>query len=1500
MTKLYKFCVIVVIALSMWAPYLSAQTVVYTNDFPGTTGSLPIPFGSPSCLPGSVHLGGSAGTGANSGVKVGGWATGTSVALADNMLAAWVSNDFETFCDRYAFVSPPLAPYLAPFNSTLSLNNELVTWTFNMRTSAPVSGYWGSQNIAVTVLATDVENYQIFGNGYAVVFNPSMPRGVQLVRFTSGLVGTVTPVISSSAVLASATNYASIKVVYQQSLNQWTLYVRDDGPTSFLDPSIGVTSLEGTAVDEIFTSIPMSHFGFYGNYSLPRSVREAQFAYFDNYTVTMNCPKIAEGGLNTCIGMTTTLTNPTPGGTWTSGTPSVATIGSASGIVTGISTGTSIVTYVAGGCTVNAIVTVNPLPVGPAITGGLTICAGATTTLSTIPPSVPGTWSSSTTSVATVNPTTGVVTGMSGGTAIISFTVPSGCFSTTILTVNPIGPIEGSPTFCEGEVRTLTNVASGGAWSSDDLSVAAIDVVTGEVTAISAGTAAISYLMPTGCSSAEVVTVSPTPTPITGEDSVCVGFTTSLFSSGGGTWTSASTGIATISSSGVVTGVTADTVVITYAYATGCNRTATVTVVSPPPAISGTLTVCTGRTTTLTNTSVGGTWSSSDMAVATIGSTSGVATGVTVGTANISYTLIAGCNTGSIVTVISSPAAITGAAALCEGSTTALANTTPGGDWTSSNTGVATIDIATGVLTGVVPGTATISYTTSNGCFETVVATVNPIPNAITGTPTVCVGAQTTLSSSSGGGTWSSGDIAIATVSGGGIVTGVSAGTTSITYTRLGCITTAVVTVNDIPAIIGVPGPVCIGSNITLTNAATGGTWSSSNISIATIGLATGVVSTVATGTTTVTYRFTTTGCFRTQTITVNPLPGTITGPSTLCPASNMTLTCTPAGGTWASSNSAIATIVSSTGVLTGVAMGTATISYTSPAGCVRTTIVSISSAPPAIITPIGDTVFCPGDFVTLTSSTSPGVTYEWYRGGVLIPTATSPTYIASMAGSYQVKVVVAAGCSSLSVPMDVAVAPATATITVPGGITATCTGMSVALDANTGVGLTYQWQLGGTALAGATASTFNALTGGSYTVRVTNSAGCWAVSAPTSISVNPVPVDVITASGPLTFCDGNSVTLTAASGAGYTYQWYNTSGLIAGATSSSYTATTIEDYYAEITNSAGCMGTSVISSVMVNPLPDVTITAGGQLIFCVGGFVLLGAPAGYNYQWYKDGGAISGATNISYVATMGGGYRVRVTDGATGCADITHADTQVVVITTPTVTPMTPSRFCWGGSSLLSTSVSYLGGAIAYQWYFNGVVIPGANSGTYNATAEGDYHCEVSVPASCIVSMADVHVVELPLPDPPIAFNGTIFRTGSYYLSYQWYKNLVAIPGAVTASTPATSNGNYKVAVTDTNGCQSVSAVYVLTGWKGTAPTSVTDVNGAEIKIFPNPTKEMVFIESAVQVRAVISSVDGKTLIDKENANKIDLSGLADGLYIISLYNDAGQLVVVQKLSKI
>src|SRR6202012_5901363 len=135
---------------------------------------------------------------------------------------------------------------------------------------------------------------------------------------------------------------------------------------------------------------------------------------------------------------------------------------------------------------------------------------------------------------------------------------------------------------------------------------------------------------------------------------------------------------------------------------------------------------------------------------------------------------------------------------------------------------------------------ATISYSLTNSCgtdVATTIVTVNPLPDAgtITGTPVVCVLATTSLTDATTDGVWSSSDATTASVDPSGNVTGVAANTATISYSvNNSCgtdIATNIVTVTPLPnagTITGTP-VVCVLATTSLTDATTGGVWSSSD-----------------------------------------------------------------------------------------------------------------------------------------------------------------------------------------------------------------------------------------------------------------------------------------------------------------------------------------------------------------------------------------------------------------------------------------------------------------------------------------------------------------------------------------------------------------------------------------------------------------------------------------------------------------------------------------------
>jgi uncharacterized protein YjdB len=441
-----------------------------------------------------------------------------------------------------------------------------------------------------------------------------------------------------------------------------------------------------------------------------------------------------------------------------------------------------------------------------------------------------------------------------------------------------VAPIEGPAGVCLGSTTALTDSVTGGTWTSSNTVVATVGLSSGIVSGVATGTAYITYTAG-GSYATLLFTVSSAPAGITSASGLfneCVGSTQNFAdATPGGTWSSTYSFIASVGSTGVVTGVSTGTSIVYYSTGPGCAASAIDTVEATATSpISGLSTVCLSSTTTLTDAIGGGTWSSSNTLNATV-SSSGVVSGVSAGTAIISYGVSGVCGVVYVtktMTVIGAVTAgtISGPSAVCAGSTISLSDAAPGGTWTSSSTTIARVS-GSGVVTGVSSGTAYISYTVTSSCGSayttaSVVVSGSATPDSVYGPSTVCTGSTITLSDLTPGGVWTSSNTVVATISG-GVVSGLSAGTTIITYTTTNaCGTgyrTKLVTVisTTVPGSISGATSVMVSLTTPLTDVGglTGGTWTSSNTSIATVDPITGVVTGVALGACTITY--TVVGC---------------------------------------------------------------------------------------------------------------------------------------------------------------------------------------------------------------------------------------------------------------------------------------------------------------------------------------------------------------------------------------------------------------------------------------------------------------------------------------------------------------------------------------------------------------------------------------------------------------------------------------------------------------
>lgn len=1030
-------------------------------------------------------------------------------------------------------------------------------------------------------------------------------------------------------------------------------------------------------------------------------------------------------------------------------------------------------------------VTINPLPT---FVGSTTVCVGGTTTLSS--PMGGGTWSSSNPLVGTVNATTGAVTGISTGTTTITLKLSStGCQNTINVTVNTIDPPTGVLTVCVGSTTTLFG-SGGGTWSSSNPAVGTVGLSTGVVTGISAGTTKITFTQsPSGCKASTIVTVLPSPSPITGVSTMCVG--TGGFESDatlGGTWSCSPTSICVINTIGGVVGVAPGTAYITYTGSNGCIITKIVTVNITPKEINGNPETCIGYTTTLTDSIAGGTWSSSNTSIATVGSSTGIVTGVATGTCLISYTLPNGCLKFIMVTIYGAPSAISGPSEFCAGIPQFFSCSPSGGTWSASPSTVVTI-ATDGTATGVGGGTGTISYTL-HGCTPTKAVTVDPSPLPISGTVNLCIGTTATVSDATSGGVWSVVPAGIVSISGSGLVTGLAAGTATIYYTTSahGCYAATIATVNPAPKPLNGPSTVCSGSSITLTDSVGGGTWSSSDYGIGFVVSYEGVVYGGGTGTAIITY---TTMCgMVTKMITVNPNPAPIVGPPFYCQGGTYTLTDPTPGGVWSTRFAIVVTNIGPlTGILNCVQYGPDTVYYTLPTGCKVMLPITISMAPSAIA---GDLEICAGSTDTLTNMLTGG---SWSSSDTSVATifSTPPMLVWGIVHG------LTAGTTIISYYLDHPECAATAVLTVdplPGPIIGNlhvCPGGTTVLH-DTVVGGT--WHSSNSLVADVDASgTVSGHVAGTAVISYTIGGSC---ITSVIITVDPLPALI---TGTFSTCQGSTTTLSDATPGG---TWSSstsavgTVGLTSGVVNGILAGTTTITY----TASTGCYRTVTFT---VNPLPA---TIGGTLSVCKGQTTaLIDVTTGGTWSSGSTGIATIGSSSGIVTGVSPGTAVITYKLSTTGC----YATAVMTVLALPAPITILPGAVCagdtataydvtsggtWSSSNSAVAPISPTTGHISSG-------VSGTATITYKLTATGCY-------------VTTVFTVN-PLPDP-IGGNGFVVCQGQTIHIYEatdagtWssstptvgtidgFGNVTGISGGTTTITYMVGTGCYVTQVVTVN----------------------------------------------------------------------------------------------------
>ncbi len=682
-----------------------------------------------------------------------------------------------------------------------------------------------------------------------------------------------------------------------------------------------------------------------------------------------------------------------------------------------------------------------------------------------------------------------------------------------------------------------------------------------------------------------------------------------------------------------------------------------------------------------------------------------------------------------------------------------------------------------------------------------------------------------------------------------------NAGTYSVTATVSGCTSapgTVAVTVNTVPIAptAGANSPLCAGQTLSLTSSTiTGGTynWSGPNSFTSTtqnptiVGattLAAGVYSVAAT----------VSGCTGpsgTVNVVVNPLPGAPTAGnnSPICAGQTLNLTASTITGAtyaWAGPNSFTAnvqnpTIPGATTLAAGVYSVVAIV-----AGCpgpIGTTTAVINPAPLAP-TAGANTPLCSGQTLSLTASPIAGATYTWNGPNSFTSNLQNPTIVGATtlaAGAYTV-IATVAGCPGPGGTVNVVVNPSPLAPTA-GANTPLCAGSTLSLTASAIAGATYNWTGPNSftstsqnpTIAGA-----STLATGVYSVTATV-AGCPGPFGTISVTVNPIPA-APTAGANSPICAGSTLSLTANTIAGATYNWTGPNSFSSALQNPTIAGTTTlaTGIYTVNVTVTGCTGPNGTISVTVSPIPAAP-TAGNNSPICAGSTINLTASpiAGATYTWTGPNTFTSNVQNptIPGATTLAAGvYTVRAV--VAGCTSPNGLTTVTVNPIPASPTPGSNSPICAGSN--LNLTASAIAGA-TYNW-------SGPNSFTSNVQnptivgattlATGVYSVNVTV-AGCTGTNSTISVTVNPIPvSPTVGSNSPLCALQTLSLTastvagatYSWtgpntFTSNLQNPTIPNASTLA--SGNYTVTV-NVAGCNSpITTTSVTVNPAPPAPTA-------------------------------------------------------------------------------
>lgn len=582
-----------------------------------------------------------------------------------------------------------------------------------------------------------------------------------------------------------------------------------------------------------------------------------------------------------------------------------------------------------------------------------------------------------------------------------------------------------------------------------------------------------------------------------------------------------------------------------------------------------------------------------------------------------------------------------------------------------------------------------------------------------------------------------------------------------------------------------------------------------------------------------------------------NPIPQTpiisANGNTSICQGNSVTLTSNVPGTFWSNGSTNQSITVNQSGIYTAQASSNGCLSANSNA--INVTVNPLPNIP--VITPSGQTTFCSGGTVTLNSSSS--------SGNLWSNNSTGQSIVVNSSGIYSVSTSDLNGCSSVSAPVTITVNP------IPGapaisanGPTTFCSGGNVSLISSSQNGNNWSNSIS------TQTNTINS--SGTYYATVTVNGCTSAQSNSITVTVNTTPPQpTISANGPTTFCSGNSIVLTSSASSGNL--WSNNQ------ISQSVTITSSGTYSVEVTNN-GCSITSNPITITVNQTPAAPIiNTSGPTTFCQGSNVTLTTNATSGVTWTASNGSQFSVPTLVVQSTQSSIYATTTLNGCTSSPSL-PISTTVLPIGTPTFTQIQP--VCAGEPiTLPSTSNNGYSGTWSPQ-------VNNSATTTYTFTPSAgqcanNQTMSVTVNALPQVTLSTFSVVCDTLTNVVLS-GGTPF--GGNYTGT-----------SVTSNTfnPAIGIGTYPITYSYTNGsgCTS-SAIQNLTVISCNA-SELLDLSNQIISIYPNPTRELLFINSEIELFSSFELIDnqGRIILSDVltgNQTSVNLEAISPGNYYLKI----------------